>query len=119
MTDHDEDVPISVEDIEREQLRQATLRTFEVRLHDGKVAKVFAHFWHDDNPAGHLHFVTMQPSGRNLIHDLFSATGFESVKEITPAATLRLIDHIASQEYAKERGRQALEKMKRPDWRTH
>lgn len=119
MTDHDEDVPISAEDIEREQWRQATLRTFEVELHNGKVARVFAHFWHDDNPAGHLHFVTVQPSGRKLIHDLFSATGFVKVNEVTPAKTLRTIDKIADLEYARERGRQVLENLKRPDRRTH
>lgn len=119
MATHDEDVPLSPDEIEWEQERAATLRTFEVVLLDGTTRRVFAHFWSDENPAGHLHFCSLQPSGRLLIHDAVNARLWGVVNEITPPAIAAHIDRVSARHHAQARGQKALEGMKRPDRRVH
>lgn len=119
MKSHDEDVPATHDEIQWEQDRQTTLRTFEVELLDGSKRHVFAHFWSDENPAGHLHFCTLQPSGRLLIHDIINARAFIGVTEVTPPNVRKQIDRIAARQQAFHRGQKAMESMKRPDFRVH
>lgn len=121
MADHDEDVPTIGEEMQYAQDLQNTLRAFEVVMLDGSVVRVFAHFWTDENPGGHIHFCTLQPSGRLLIHNLINGRGFVQVREVTPASIQARIDQIAAREQAFQRGHKALDTMRRqrPDRRTH
>lgn len=74
----------TTEEQEFEAYRQASLRAFTVLLHDGAREQVFAHF-HDsgDNRAGHLNFVIVDPTGRNVIHRGFNGRQWVSFEETT------------------------------------
>lgn len=108
-----------MDEIERGQHFRATLRTFEVVLYDKSVVHVFAHYHDNETPAGHLNFFVVQPSGRRLINDSYAVGTWLRVREITPEDDAKRIDRIASRANARERGKQALENMRRPDRYVH
>ena len=121
-TDH-ELPPATAEDILWEQERRETLRSFEVVLRrqvggDHRRA-ILAHFFNNDNTAGHWYFFTITPAGRQVITHAFGASDVVEVIETTPAAQAYRIDQIIARQHAKHRGKQALATMAQSSRRTH
>lgn len=117
--DRDAVPPPSTSDLQWEEERSASLRSFQVAMSDGTVRDVLAHYWSNENPAGHLNFYTVQPSGRTLIFNAYSAHLWREVRETTPHDVSREIDRISERAMARERGRKAFEAQAQSSRRVH
>lgn len=81
-----------------ETQRQRALRTFQVTVEDAagarSVVTVFAHYHENTNPAGHLNFMTVQPSGRTAISNCFQRDEWRYLTEVSDAESDAAMAHV-------------------------
>lgn len=80
------------DEVEAERHRLLSFRTFLVAVPAGPPERVVAHYWTNENPAGHLNFYTITPGGRHIIRDSYHYGEYTRVREITAVETNRYID---------------------------
>lgn len=65
-----------------ENLRQASLRTFDVEMQDKRQERVQAHFHNCTYGPGHLCFITVEASGVQRISDVFNVGEWRRLHEL-------------------------------------
>lgn len=97
--------------------RREGLRAFRVLLVTGAVETVAAHFYDNTNPAGHLNFMTVLPSGRRIISYAINARLWAGVLPVHDSFTETALDDLLDIEHGTPKD--GTEKPKRPQKRIH
>lgn len=79
-------------------------------MRDGTSRHVLAHFWHNDNPAGHFNFFVVERSGRQLIKKSIPGWAVMELTEVTPPDVAAEVDRIAHRvEMRRQQGQAAFD----------